>query len=336
MKRVDSLFDRICDFENLVLAAKKAFRGKTSRSRVAQFFFNLERELLSIQADLIGERYEPRPYRTFYVYEPKRRLICAADFRDRVVHHAICNVLDPVFEARFIHDSYACRKNKGSHKAVRRAQSFLRRSEFYLKADVSKFFQSVDHGILRQLLRRIVKDDRLLRLLDAIICPEVPGSIPGRGLPIGNLTSQYFANFYLSRLDYHVKDCLGWKRYVRYMDDFVVFGDEKPPLHALRAEIKEFLQNELALELKEKGTFIAPGWHGLPFLGFHVYPNLIRVKREGWIRYTRKIRNREAAFHAGKIDEEKLVASAQSLAAHVGFANSRRLRQEYEQRRQEG
>ena len=333
MKRYGNLFERICSFENLLLAARKAFRGKTGRMRVANFYFHTEPELLAIQEELLSGAYRSAPYRTFQVREPKRRLICAADFRDRVVHHAICNVLDPIFERRFIQDTYACRKEKGSHRAIRRAQGFLRRYRFFLKGDVSKFFGTVDHSILMELLRRVLKDERLLRLLETIVRLPVPGSEPGKGLPIGNLTSQYFANFYLGRLDYLVKDNLRWKGYVRYMDDFVVFGDDKPGLHGLRAAIQRFLHDELALRLKEEGTFIAPSWQGLPFLGFRIFPGLIRIKREGWKRYTRKIHARGSLYTEGGISEEQLVASAHSLVSHVAFADSRRLRQTFEHRR---
>jgi retron-type reverse transcriptase len=202
MKRYGHLFEQVVTFENLCLAAEKAFRGKKDKQRVATFYFHQETEVLRLQEELCSGTYQMRPYRVFEVREPKPRKICAADFRDRVVHHAICNVLDPIFEASSIYDTYACRRDKGSYAAVRRAHEFARRGRYYLKCDVRKYFESVDHAVLKALLRRKIKDETLLALLDRIIDHPIPDAVPGKGIPIGNLTSQYFANLYLGELDH--------------------------------------------------------------------------------------------------------------------------------------
>ena len=194
MKRYGHLFDSIVSFHNLWWAAHKAWRGKKSKTRIADFYFNLERELLVLQKELVSGQYQPRPYQIFTVTDPKRREIAAADFRDRVVHHAIVNVLDPFFERRLIHDTYACRVGKGTHAAVQKAQQFSNRWPFFLKCDIRKYFQSIDHAILNTLLERITKDKRVLDLLKCIVTHPVAGHLPGKGIPIGNLTSQHFAN----------------------------------------------------------------------------------------------------------------------------------------------
>ena len=329
MKRHGHLFERIVSFDNLLLAAKKALLGKKSKPVVAQFFFHLETELLRLEEELKTGTYIPRPYRTFMVYEPKARRICAADIRDRVVHHAICNVLEPVFESFSISDSYACREGKGTHRAIRRAQAWSRKYGYFLKLDVRKCFETVDHGTLKGLLRRKFKDVRLLELLDRIIDQPIPGGLPKKGLPIGNLTSQHLANFYLGHLDHFIKDELGVNAYLRYMDDMLVFGNDKEELHRLLAAVRDFLRERLQLDLKEEVCFLAPVTEGIPFLGFRVFPGLIRLRRGGWIRFRRKVREREREYREGKLDERGLVQSVQSLLGHVQHGNSLRLRQSY-------
>lgn len=153
MKRYGYLFDQVCSFTSLVKAAKEAARGKKTKHRVALFLRDLENEIISLENELRSKTYYPLPYRTFKIHDPKRRMICAADFRDRVVHHAICRVLEPVFEQSFIFDTYACRKGKGNHAAKQRAQAFSRRLKYFLKLDVHKFFDSIDHGVLTSVSR---------------------------------------------------------------------------------------------------------------------------------------------------------------------------------------
>jgi retron-type reverse transcriptase len=197
MKRFGNLFEKVVTFDNLLLAANKTLRGQKRKPAAARFYYDLEPELLRLQEELESGSWRPRPYRVFTICEPKPRQICASDLRDRVVHHAICNTLDPIFERRMIYDSYACRVGKGTHAAVERARRFARKANYYLQCDVRKYFASIEHEALKTLLRRILRDKRLLELLDRIIEHSPPGAAPGRGLPIGNLTSQYFANLYL-------------------------------------------------------------------------------------------------------------------------------------------
>jgi RNA-directed DNA polymerase len=322
MKRHGNLFEKIVTFENLLLASKKAMVGKKSKRSAASFYFDLENEIIALQQELKGVTYQPMPYTQFEIREPKVRKICSSEFRDRVVHHAVCNLAEPIFERCAIYDSYACRINKGSHIAVIRCQQYARKFRYYLKCDIRKFFESIDHVVLKRLLGRLFKDEKLLNLLTTIIDHAVPDGVIGRGLPIGNLTSQHFANFYLGELDHFVKDRLGVKGYVRYMDDFISFSDDKDSLRHLLAEIERFVRGELKLELKHTVTTLAPVSEGVPFLGFRIFPGVIRIKRENLVRMSQRVKRKEELYMAGRITEAKLVQSVGSIVAHVSHVNS--------------
>ena len=326
MKRHGRLFERITAFDNLLLAANRALKGKKRKRGAAAFYFDMENELLVIEKELRNGRYAPMPYRDFHVYEPKRRKICAADFRDRVVHHAICNVLEPTLDRGLIFDTYACRRGKGSHAAVRRTQEFSRRFGYFLKCDIRGYFENVDHRELKTLLSRKIKDKRLLNLLCVIIDHPVPQGRPGKGIPIGNLTSQLFANIYLGQLDHFLKDRLGVKGYVRYMDDFLVFGPDKIFLRGRLAEIRKFVNERLLLTLKDEALIVAPVSQGIPFLGFRVFPGTVRLDSNRLKRFTRKTKEREREYRQGRIDEDFLVNSVRSMVAHVSHANTYMMR----------
>lgn len=326
MRREAGLFERIVDFRNLVAAAGLAARGKRDRPSVARFEFFLERELIALQQELTAGTYRPGPFFTFEVRDPKRRAICAAPFRDRVVHHAVCDVLEPAFERRAIFDSYACRTGKGTHAAIERAQQLARGYRFFAKCDVRRFFASVDHAVLRTLLRSLFKDPPLLALLDRIIEHAPPEALPGRGLPIGNLTSQHFANLYLGEWDHYLKDRLRVKGYLRYMDDVLIFADDKATLHLWLAETRAFLAERLGLALKEEVTLVAPATEGIPFLGFRVYPELIRLNQRTRRRFLRQVRLLERAHARGAVAIQDLRNRSESLFAHVTHADSLGLR----------
>ena len=197
MKSVGALFARVCDPENLRAAMERAARGKADRPGVMRFLANADSELPALEDDLRNGTYAPAGYDQFRILDPKPRRISCAPFRDRVVHHAVCGVIAPAIERRLIADSFACRQGKGTHRAVLRAQHFARRFGYFCKLDVAQFFDSVDHGVLLRLLTRLFREQRLLSLLGRIIQHPFPGQRPGAGLPIGNLTSQWFANLYL-------------------------------------------------------------------------------------------------------------------------------------------
>lgn len=327
MKRVGHLFEHIVTFENLLSAAHKAFRGnKKYKGRAATFYVHLEQELLRLEQELRSGTYRPGPYRPFVIYEPKQRNIAAVDFRDRVVHHAICNLLEPLLDRGMIFDSYACRKGKGTHAAVKRAQQFARHFQYFLKCDIKRYFESLDHEVLKQILARKLKDRALLHLLSLIINHSVPGNEPGKGIPIGALTSQWFANLYLSELDHFLKERLQITGYLRYMDDFLCFGPDKATLREWLLAIRSFVTNRLLVELKEDALRLAPVSQGIPFLGFRVFPGLIRLDRTHLVRFRRKITQREQAYERGEIDEETLIRSVSSMIAHISHANTSNMR----------
>lgn len=323
MKRVGNLYPRIADFGNLYLAFRKAFKGAKRSGETLAFYFNMEWELLALRKELAERSYAPGGYRYFNVYDPKERTIAVAPFRDRVVHHAIVNVLEPIYESRFIFDSYATRKDKGTHRAVLRAQEFLRKHQWYLKADIQQYFASVNIDIMASILGRKIKDKDTMRLLRLILDCGGNGS---QGLPIGNLTSQFLANVYLDPFDHFVKETLQVKQYIRYMDDLVIFSDDRQKLKDLRGELSAYLKDELELSLKEKSVIINQRSNGLSFLGTRVFPKLIRIKRENLTRSMRRYRHQEREFQAGKIDEETLCQSVQSIVGHMSFYDTLNLR----------
>lgn len=326
MKRQSGLFEQILPFENLLLAARKAARGKRDKPLVARFEFHLEPALLRLQEELQAGTYQPGPFFTFEVRDPKRRRICAAPYRDRVVHHAVCNVLEPYFERRLIFDTYACRTGKGHHAAIDRAQHFARRYRYFLKFDVRKHFESIDHTVLKRLLARMFKEPPLLSLMDRIIDHAPPDAVPGKGVPIGNLTSQHFANQYLGELDHYFKERLRVKGYLRYMDDGLLFADDKPDLHWWLADAKRFLRQHLQLELKAGATMIAPVMEGIPFLGLRIYPGVIRLQQRSKRRFRRRVRAWEKAYLAGRVCMDDLAPAVASMFAQVSHADTARLR----------
>ena len=337
--RHGGLYDSIVFFENLLLAYQKAARRKRSREPVAEFSARLEEGLLELQEELSQKRWRPGPYRTFTVYEPKPRVIFAAPFRDRVVRHALCNVIEPIFDRTFVHDSYATRKDKGTHRALLRFHGYAQRSRYVLMCDVSRYFPSIDHGILKALVARKIKCRDTLELVDLIVdsaaCSDgEPRYFPGDGLftplerahgiPIGNLTSQFFANVYLDPLDHFVKETLRCPRYVRYMDDFCLFSDSKAVLAAWRREVAGKLA-ELRLCLKPGKSRVYRTDEGVTFLGFRVFPTHRRVAATVARRGTRRL---AAAYGALRRRERSPRWFKQRLSAwlgHLGWGDTRGL-----------
>lgn len=323
MKRRGNLFPAVTDYGNLYCAFRKAFKGSALNEDSLTFFFHLEKELIRLKSDLEMDRYTPGHYRHFKVYDPKERTISVAPFRDRVVHHAIVNVLDPIYEKTFIHDSYATREGKGTHKAIDRAQQFLRRRRWFLKADIDKYFESVDHDILLNLLGRKIKDGRMLGLLATVI---KNGGQGGRGLPIGNLTSQFLANVYLDPLDHFVRERPDGLPYLRYMDDFVLFSDDRGHLRRLREEVRRFLDQRLNLRLKESILMINQRLHGLTFVGARIFPNLVRIRRESLRRSLKRLRLRQEQIKRGEISGKSFRDSTISVIGHISSFDSYLLR----------
>lgn len=314
MKRAGRLFDDMTRFDALVAAFHNARKGCGPTPETCRFFFHLEAEILSLQAELREGRYRPSAYRIFGIHDPKPRIIAVAPFRDRVVHHAVVAAIQPVFERRFIYDSYASRQDKGTHAAVTRAQYFMKGRRWHMKTDIEKYFDSVDHGILMKQVGRTLKDHRLLTLVERIVrnAPE-----PGKGFPIGNLTSQFLANVYLDPLDHWIKDDLGLRAYVRYMDDLVVFSHSQAELRDLIPRLEAFLDERLKLGLKPGGTWVNQASNGLSFLGMRIFPNFIRVRSENRKRSLKRLRRRVEQWRSGELSDEKLGQSLASVSAHL-------------------
>ncbi|MDP6439249.1 MAG: reverse transcriptase/maturase family protein [Candidatus Brocadiia bacterium] len=310
MKSHGGLFDGIVDVPNLERAATVAARGKRGKPEVARFLAEADVELPRLSLELANGSYRPRPYRQFRIRDPKPRTISCAVFRDRVVHHGVCDVIGPLLERRFIFESYACRVGKGAHRAAARAQELARRYRYFLKLDVAGFFDSVDHAILLDLLNRTFREKRLLDLLEIIVRSSPPGAADGKGLPIGNLTSQWFANLYLDGLDHHVKETMRTPGYIRYMDDMLLFSDSKAALWAAHDQTAAWLDRNRALAVKTTATVLAPCSEGIPFLGLRIFPGTWRLQRARFLRTRRRMRGQERGFLAGRLSSEQLALSA--------------------------
>ena len=329
MKRHGQLMAQIADAENLRLAFWKASKGKRGKADCRAFQAQWEEHLAALRAELLAGEVAVGDYHYFTVQDPKKRLICAAAFRERVLHHALMNVCEPVLERAAVRDSYACRKGKGRLLAVERAQSYTRTHCWFLKLDIRKYFDSIHQPTLRALLGQKFKDPLLLGVFDRIIGSYQ--TAPGRGLPIGNLTSQHFANYYLAPLDRFVTETLQRGAYVRYMDDFVVWGDSGRELRAVCERVREFLARELKLDLNDK-TIINRTTFGMDFLGYRLFPGTVRLARRSKVRFTRKFRRYEAALMRGEWSELVLQQRMQALLAFVVPANSGAFRQHVLQR----
>lgn len=342
MKTYKHLYPQIVQFENLRRAFKKAARGKRKRPDVAAFEYCLEVELQQLQDELLDESYRPGIYYNFRIFDPKPRLISAAPFKDRVVHHALCQVIEPLFERRFIYDSYACRVGKGTHAALDRCSEFARRYPYVLKCDIEHFFPSMDLTLLAGQLARLIACSPTLRLCQKILDSGAgihrrdrpPLYLPGddlwaalrpTGLPIGNLTSQFWANVYLDPLDQFIKRELKCQGYTRYVDDALLFAADKRQLHAWRAEVIGFLAG-LRLRLHEPQAAVFPVQTGIPFLGWRVYPDHRRLRRRNGVAFQRRLATLRLDFAAGRISFDQMQASVQSWIAHAAHGDTWGLR----------
>ena len=341
-RQFDNLYPAVTSFDNLYEAWRKAARGKRGKPGPAVFEYDLAGNLLRLKEELEGFSYQPGPYRSFRIHDPKQRLVSAAPFRDRVVHHALCNVIEPIFERTYIGDSYANRVGKGTHKALDRAQQFSRRYPYVLQCDVRQFFPSIDHAILRDRIARKIADPGVLWLVDRIleggegVLDEEYDTVyfPGddllaatrpRGLPIGNLTSQFWANVYLNELDQFVKRSLGCRGYLRYVDDFLLYSNDKKELWRWKEEVRGRLAG-LRLTFHERSSTVYPVRNGIPFLGFRIYPDHRRLKRRNGVAFARRLRKHYGAVAAGRMDIETLGTRVRGWIAHAAHADTWGLR----------
>ena len=341
-RKAQNLFDRIALFGALHSAALRAAKGKRSKPGVAAFLANLETEILQLERELRNSRYRPGGYRKIEIFDPKHRIVSAAPFRDRVVHHAWCAVGEPLFERAFIYDSYANRVGKGTHRAVARYERFRNRFGYVLRADIFRYFPSIDHEILKRDLRRRIGCPRTLELADCIVdgsSRQEPVNLlfPGddlltplerrRGLPIGNLTSQLFANIYLNPLDHFCKEVLRAKGYLRYVDDFALFHDERGRLEEWRARIERFLEGR-RLRLHPRKTEIVSTREPARFLGYVLLPGgRRRLPEDNVRRFRNRLRGLRDRWQHGTVTRDDVERRVRSWIAHAEHADTWRLRQ---------
>lgn len=348
------IYKRIIDFENLYQAYRKVRLCKRHYPLQQQYEYSLETNLARLQRRLTDPRqYQPGPYRKFVVCEPKRRQVSAPAFEDRIIHQAVFRLLEPPIAATFIPNTYACLLDKGTHKAVADLHESLKQlgktdnpyDIFYLKADIRSYFASIDHTILKKLLREKISCQKTLILLNKIINSYEDSE--GKGIPIGNLTSQLFANLYLSELDHFVVKRLvgretGSYRYFRYMDDFILLCRSKAKLHKQRGEIRRFLDTRLKLKLHPKKQLIQRASFGIDFCGYHIFANKVILRKKTLRRFVRRYKRkkkkivrleREAQqYLLPELREEKLAQADtlreelnRSVTSHLGFLHYSRL-----------
>jgi len=323
--------------KNLILAYKKARKGKTKKPYVREFEKDLAYNLKILYDELKSQTYNPKPLETFILRDPKTRKISKSDFRDRVVHHVLYNILEPIFDKTFIYDSSANRIGKGNLFAVDRFHKFMRKVSrngkingwfnnnqvrgYCLKADIKHYFQEVNHKALINIIKKRIKDKKVIWLIKQIIYNH---NVKGKGMPLGNLTSQFFANIYLNELDYFVKHTLKAKYYIRYVDDFVILHPSKLQINTWKPEIDRFLRDKLKLELHPDKSRIIPLKKGMDFVGFRNY-YYYRLLRK---RNVKSVYSKVNKFKERNISKEKMIEIFQGWNAYAKWADSFKLRRE--------
>jgi len=328
--------------DNLERAFKNARKGKTGKPYVLEFVQDLENNIERLHGELISGTYQPLPLRTFILRDPKTRKISVSDFRDRIVHHAICNVLEPIFERYFIYDSYANRKGKGSLAALERFDEFKRKVShggscpphvsdanavkgFVLKADIRHYFDTVDHQKLLGIIGGKIKDEKVLELIGKIVANH-RGKRLGVGMPLGNLTSQFFANVYLDKLDQFVKHDLKAKHYIRYVDDFIILHHSASQLRKWKKSIDIFLQTMLLLELHQQKSAIHPLASGVDFLGFRCFYHFRLLRKRNVRKMEKKLEWSKTLLKEGKMTVGEILEIVQGWNAYAMHADTYTLR----------
>lgn len=328
---LNSLYFELCSYENLKRAFKKARKGKTQKSYVIEFQKNLKKNLLSLQTTLLTHTYKPKPLETFIISDPKTRKISKSAFVDRIVHHAVCNIIEPILDKTFIYDSYANRLGKGTLKAVDRFTVFARKvtrnyrqTAFVLKADIRHYFETVDQKTVLEILKKRIKDKRVLWLI-RLILENYNAKEKGKGMPLGNLTSQFFANVYLNELDQFVKHTLKMKYYIRYVDDFVLFSASKAELGIHKNNISIFLRKRLLLELHPDKSKIVPLHRGVEFLGLKIFSQHKLIKKRNVQKFKRKFNIFVSEYNEGLINYDTIYNSVEGWLAYTKNANTHKM-----------
>lgn len=322
-----NLWQELCSIDNLFLAYTRARKHKTLKSYVVLFEKNLNKNLLQLQWELLTFTYRPKPLETFTIRDPKTRKISKSDFRDRIIHHALCNIIEPIFEKAFIHDSYANRITKGTLNAVERFEYFKRKVSknnqkdcYILKADIRQYFETVNHEILIRIIEKKIRDKNILWLIK-IILSNHKTSVTGRGMPLGNLTSQFFANVYLDTLDQYIKKKLHAKYYIRYVDDFVLLSDSEKELIEQREKINTFLIEKLALKLHPEKTKIIMLRQGVGFLGLRIFENYRILKKSNIRKFKNKLSKLGEQYDNKEIDYDKIYDAVEGWIAYTKTAD---------------
>ena len=323
-KTYNNLYPKIYDYDNLYNAFRAASRAKQTRPEVLKYEWNLEENLINLQNHLIYKSWNPHKYRHFTVYEPKRRDIDAPQFEDRIIHHALCQIIEPLFEKRFVESSFACRQGKGTHAAVLSAEKCIRsaariyRAPYIFKGDVSKYFYSIKHEVLKRQYRRTISCSDTLWLMDKITdC----GGHDGVAVPIGALTSQLYANIMLDPLDHYAKDKLGIRRYVRYMDDFIAIADNKDTAREYWWRLQNFVEFNLELKLNPKSC-IQPLSKGLNFCGYRIWPGYRLPRKRNVRRMRKRLRKMVNLYKKQKCTSEAICQSWQSFLGYMKHCKS--------------
>lgn len=322
MKRATNLLPLILELDNLRLASWKAAKGKRYTASVLEYQADLEGNLEALRQQIEQGQVVVGDYRYFKVFEPKERQICASAFREQVLHHALMNICHDRFEKMQLFDSYASRQGKGVYAALERAKIHTRDHAWFLKLDVRKFFESIHHAVLKKQLLRLFKEQKLLHIFFQII--DSYEAHPERGVPIGNLTSQYFANHYLAGLDHFIKEKLFIVAYVRYMDDMVLWHSNPAILRSALTAIEDFVQQYLCCQLKP--PILQWTQQGVPFLGYNILPRQVRLLRNSTNRFVRKIGLVEECYHEGYWTERACQEHALPLIAFTQHADATTLR----------
>lgn len=318
MKRANYLLNKIAEPDNIREAAYKAAKGKRNGALVQLFFLNLNQNVVEIRKELINGNLKLKGFRYFVVFEPKERKIAAPHFRDQVIHHSIMNICHSSFEKNQIFDSYASRKNKGTYACLDRAFFFSGKYQFYCKMDVRKYFETISHTVVLAQMEKLFKEKGLIELFAQIV--DSYHSTHGRGLPIGSLSSQYLTNHYLCSLDHFIKEKLRIKAYCRYMDDMVIWSNNKAELLHAEKEIAEYVTHNLLVSLKP--SILNSTKVGLPFLGYRVFPNTIRLNHLSKHRFIRKNKKLTKAIEKNEISIAEAQRKILPLLAFIQKADT--------------
>ena len=344
MKTYKNLYPKLCSYKNLELAFRKASKGKSKKPYVIEFKKELNKNLLELKRELETETYKPSRLTKFTIKDPKTRLIRKSIFKDRIVHHAIVNILEPIYEPRFISDNYANRLNKGTIPALQRFDKFKRKVSgngklvhyaltnnmikgYVFKADIKKFFDSIDQSKMIEILKRKIKDHKLIWLVIKILKNFDDKK---KGMPLGNMTSQFFANVYLNDLDQFVKKRLGMKYYLRYVDDFLILHRSKETLEDCKEKIEKYIKS-LRLELHPDKSKIFPLYHGVNFLGFKIFYFYKRARKRNVNHFKSRLEVLKGSYKNGDIPKDKFISRVEGWFAYIIWGDTYRLRKKLAQ-----